>query len=402
MKHSSQFAGRTIIVGIAGGIAAYKAAALVSRLRQEEAQVQVIMTRAARRFVSPLTFAALSHRPVLSDLFRDEPLGHVNLAHRAELIVVAPATYDLIGKVAHGLADDYLTTTIAASRAPVLFLPAMESQMYENPILQANKRALEELGYRFLAPERGRLASGREGLGRFPERETILKAIAAILQESALLTGWQILVTAGPTRERLDPMRCLSNRSSGRMGYALARAAREWGAEILLISGPTTLQPPPGVSFIGVESAEEMKDAVLKNAPAQDAILMAAAVADWRPARREAKKISKSGQDKLVLTLERTPDILQALGENKHPGQLLIGFAAETDELAAKARAKLTAKHLDLIVANELTRGDAGPEAETNIATLIYPDGKEENLPLQSKLALSREILRRMLGLRSA
>ncbi len=399
-RQQGPFAGRTIVVGIGGGIAAYKAAAVVSQLRQEGAEVHVIMTRAARRFVTPLTLAALSHRLVLSDLFRDQPLAHVELAHRAELIVVLPATYDLIGKVAHGLADDYLTTTLAASRAPILFVPAMETDMYENPIFQTNKRALEALGYCFLEPEHGPLASGRWGIGRFPEQGKILKAMAEIVQQGRLLTGWKVLVTAGPTREPLDPMRCLTNRSSGRMGYALARAAREWGAEVCLVSGPTALEPPAGVELIRVESAEEMKRVVLKRASKQDAIIMAAAVADWRPVERHAHKMPKAGQDKLELVLERTPDILKSLGVQKRADQILVGFAAETEDLEAKARAKLTQKNLDLIVANEITCEGAGPEVETNIATLIDRNGQTEALPLMTKRELAREILRHLARLR--
>ncbi len=399
-QREGRFTSKTLIVGVSGGIAAYKAAAIVSQLRQEGAGVHVVMTRAARRFVSPLTFEALSHRPVLSDLFRDQPLAHVELAHRADLILVAPATYDLIGKIAHGIADDYLTTTIAASRAPILFVPAMESQMYENPILQANMRALEALGYRFLEPECGPLASGRCGIGRFPDQEMILKAIGSILQEGRLLAGWKVLVTAGPTRESLDPMRCLTNRSSGRMGYVLASAARDFGAQVSLISGPSWLEPPAGVEPVRIESAEEMKRAVLKVASKQDVIIMAAAVADWRPIERHTRKISKAGQKTFELALEQTPDILKALGQKKKLGQLLVGFAAETDDLEIKARAKMAEKNLDLIVANEITRAGAGPEVETNIATLLYRDGQREALPLMTKGDLAQEILRRLVRIR--
>ena len=396
--------GKTIVAGICGGIAAYKAASVVSRLHQAGADVRVIMTRAAREFVSPLTFQSLSHHPALTDLFRDEPLAHVELAHQADLVVVMPATYDVIGKVAHGIADDYLTTTIAATRTPVLFVPAMESQMYENPILQENKRKLEGLGYRFLKPEIGQLASGRSGVGRFPSDEAIIRAVERILMEGSLLGNWKVLVTAGPTRERIDPMRCITNRSSGKMGYALAKAACDLGAEhVCLISGPTQLPAPAGVELIRVESAEEMRDAVLKRAASYDALLMAAAVADWQPKHPTLQKESKQAQSEMTLALVKTPDILSELGaklKGKRKKPLLVGFAAETHDLMKKARAKLREKNLDLIVANDVSQEEIGPESETNIVTLVYKNGKSEKLPQASKCELAREIWKRILPLR--
>ena len=396
---SLSLSGRTIVAGICGGIAAYKAAGVVSQLVQRGARVRVVMTRAAPEFVAPLTFEALTHEPVLCDLFRDEPLAHVELAHEADLVVVMPATYDIVGKVASGIADDYLTTLIAATRAPVLFVPAMESQMYENPIFQRNKRSLEEQGYRFLEPERGRLASGREGVGRFPSEETILQTIERLLAERSLLQGLKVLVTAGPTRERIDPMRVITNRSSGKMGYALAEAARDMGAHVRLISGPTPLTPPAGVEVIRVESAEEMRRAVLEHAPDCDWVLMAAAVADWRPKRPLAHKESKLSAETLTLELVRTPDILKELGEalkgeRKRP--LLVGFAAETGDLVEKARQKLEQKGLDAIVANDLSQEGAGPEVDTNAVTVLFKDGRVEALPLMPKRELAREILKRL------
>lgn len=388
---------KCIVAGISGGIAAYKAAGVVSKLAQAGAEMRVIMTRAACEFVTPLTFEALSRRKVLTDLFRDDPSLHIELAYRAELFVLMPATYNLIGKLANGLADDFLTTTLAATRAPVLVVPSMESQMYTNPIFQQNKRKLEALGYRFLEPEVGHLASGRSGIGRFPAEEKILQAIETIFTERALLQGCRVLVTAGPTREMLDPMRCLTNKSSGKMGYALAEQARNCGAEVCLISGPTQLEPPTGVEFVRVESAEQMRDTVLKRAPKFDLIVMAAAVADWRPKKVLRQKLKKASTHELTLILERTPDILAELGRRKKKNQILIGFAAETEKLLEQARQKLKEKNLDLVVANDITAPGAGPESETNIATLLYRDGRSEALPCLPKRELAAEILRRVM-----
>jgi len=394
---ANAFKGKKIIAGITGGIAAYKAAGVVSKLTQAGAEVHVIMTRGACEFVSPLTFATLSRHKVLTDLFRDDPLLHVELAYKADLFVVMPATYNIIGKVASGIADDFLTTTIAATRAPVLFCPAMESQMYQNPIFRENKKKLEALGYRFLEPEKGHLASGREGIGRFPAEEQILKAIEGILTESSLLKGLKVLVTAGPTREMIDPMRYISNRSSGKQGYALAEQAVALGAErVCLISGPTLLEPPGGVEFRRVESAAQMHQAMLKHAKDCDVIVMAAAVADWRPQKTFQKKLAKANQSKLELTFEHTPDVLKELGQKKRDGQILIGFAAETQNLLKNARQKLIEKNLDLVVANDITQEGAGPEGDTNIVTLIYKNGKSEEFPKMSKRELAREIWKRV------
>lgn len=392
----STLAGKRIVAGICGGIAAYKAASVVSRLAQTGATVTVIMTRAACQFVTPLTFQSLSHNRVFTDLW-DEPLAHVELAYDADLFVLMPATYNIIGKLAHGIADDLLTTTLAATRAPVLVIPAMESQMYTNPVFQENKKKLAELGYRFLEPESGHLASGRQGIGRFPSEEKILNAIEEILAERALLRGHRVLVTAGPTREMLDPMRCITNRSSGKMGYALAEQARNFGADsVCLITGPTQLLPPAGVECIRVESAEEMRAAVLERSSQFDLVLMAAAVADWRPKKASAHKLKKSARRELTLVLEKTPDILSELGKRKRKDQILVGFAAETEQLLEHAREKLKEKNLDLVVANEITAPGAGPEVETNIVTMLYRDGRSETLPCLPKREVAREILRRL------
>lgn len=399
----SELKGKRIVAGITGGIAAYKAAGIVSKLCQEGAAVFCIMTKEATEFITPLTLQTLSKNKVLTDLFKNDPLLHVELAYKADLFVIMPATYNIIGKVASGIADDFLTTTIAATKAPVLFCPSMESNMYLNPIFQENKRKLEALGYRFLEPEIGRLASGREGIGRFPPEERVLEAIKEMLKERSLLAGRKILITAGPTREMIDPIRCITNKSSGKMGYALAEKAQTLGAsKVCLISGPTQIPAPAGVEFIRVESAEQMREAVLKRAKLYNVVIMAAAVADWRPKKAFINKLAKAEQDELNLVLERTPDILKELGEKKSKGQLLIGFAAETKDLIKNAKKKLTEKNLDLIVANDVTQEGAGPQVDTNIVTLLYRDGKIEELLKMSKSELALEILERAAKLSSS
>lgn len=390
--------GKTIIAGICGGIAAFKAAGIVSKLHQMGADVRVIMTEAATHFVGPLTFEALSQSDVLVNLFEDEPLAHVNLAHKADLIVVMPATYNMIGKVSQGIADDYLSTILSVAQAPVLFVPAMETQMYESQVFQENMhKRLLKLGHWVLEPESGHLASGRAGKGRFPSDEKVLEKIEEIFTLRDLFKGKKILITAGPTRESIDPMRVITNRSSGKMGYALADRARDFGAEVLLISGPTQLAPPHGVELIYTESAEEMRDAVLAQAADADVIIMSAAVADWRPAEVSEKKESKLSSEKMSIELERTPDILMELGDalkNASRKPVIIGFAAESDDLLEKAKGKLERKSLDMIVANDLSQEGAGAEVDTNIATLLYKDGSLEELPKMSKQELAKKILR--------
>ena len=388
---------KKIIAGITGGIAVYKAAGVVSKLRQAGADVHAMMTAAAKEFVTPLTFEALSHNKTLNDLFVDEPLAHVEYAHSADIIVVMPATYNTIGKVAQGIADDYLTTTISASLSPVLFVPAMEAQMYENPVFEENRQKLEALGYHFLEPESGNLASGRTGVGRFPSEEIILGKIEEILSESALYANKKVLITAGPTRERIDPMRVVTNRSSGKMGYAMAQVLREMGADVTLVSGPSQLKHPPGVEIVEAESAEDMKEAVLSRAADVDMIIMAAAVADWRPANISEKKESKLASETMTLELERTPDILLALGEyleTQSSKPMVVGFAAETGDLLEKAKGKLQRKNLDWIVANDLSQPGAGAEIDTNIASLIGKDGQVFEYPMLSKKELARKILK--------
>jgi phosphopantothenoylcysteine decarboxylase/phosphopantothenate--cysteine ligase len=394
---------KKIVAGICGGIAAYKAAGVVSKLVQEGAEVRVVMTHGAKQFVTPLTFEALTHTRVLTDVFHDDPLAHVELAHQTDLFIIMPATYHVVGKLACGLADDMLTTTLAATRAPVLVVPAMESQMYTHPIYQENQRKLEKLGYRFLEPESGPLASGRQGIGRFPAEEKILRAIERVFEDHTRLSGLTILITAGPTREMIDPMRCITNKSSGRMGFALAEAASVMGAEkVLLVSGPTELIPSLKANIIRVESAEEMQKTVLAHASDYRVVIMAAAVADWRPKQIAKNKIKKRTMNTLTIELEKTADILDELGRSKRSNQILVGFAAESDQLIENAKKKLKSKHLDLMVANSLLQRDAGPEAETNQVTLLYKDGRCEALPLLHKREVAREILTRVARLLEA
>ncbi len=391
---------KKIVLGVCGGIAAYKAAELVRLYVKAGAEVFVIMTEAARQFVTPLTFQTLSGNPVhgeLFDLVQEQEIGHISLADRADLIVVAPATANLVGKVASGIADDLLTTTLMASSAPVLFAPAMNSRMWENSIYQHNQRKLRRIGYHFLEPEVGLLACGWEGKGKLPDPEVILAETRRLLSPRDL-AGETLLVTAGPTREELDPVRFLSNYSSGKMGYAIARAAAERGARVLLVSGPTALAAPRGVEFHPVVSACQMQQSVMELAPSCSVVVMAAAVADYRPAARSARKIKKSAGDRLCLELERNPDILAGLGRLSGE-RLLVGFAAETEDLLSNARQKLTEKNLDLIVANDVTREGAGFDVDTNIVRLLYRDGMDEEFPQMSKDDVAGLLLDRIAGL---
>lgn len=394
--------GKTVVVGVTGGIAAYKAVEVVSRLRKLGAEVFVIMTKSATKLVAPITFRTLSNNPVVTDLF-EEPktwnVEHIALAERADLFLIVPATANVIGKVANGIADDFLTTTIMATVAPVLFAPAMNFHMYENPIFQRNKRTLEELGYHFLEPEYGRLASGAVGKGRLPEPEKIVAAALRLLvpEESRFWHGRRVLVTAGPTREYFDPVRFLSNPSTGKMGYALAAVARRRGAAVRLISGPTNLPAPPGVELFRVVTAQEMLELVMENLEWSEVVIKAAAVADYRPAQFSPEKIKKTG-GRLTVELERTPDILLEVGRQKG-NRLLVGFAAETGEPREKARLKLEQKNLDLIVANDVTKPGAGFGTATNQVTLLFRDGRVVELPLLSKEEVAERILDEVEGL---
>lgn len=381
--------GKRIIVGVGGGIAAFKAAHLVSQLRQEGAEVQVVLTNAGSKFVTPLTFEALSHKPVLQNLFEDEPLNHVHLAHNSDLFVIAPATYDLIGKLANGLADDYLTTTLSATQKPVLLCPAMEQQMYTHPIFQKNLKTLTQLNYETLEAEAGALASGRSGLGRLPEPEVILSKVQSMLTSGPLL-GKKVLVTAGPTRERIDPMRVITNRSSGKMGYAMAEAAKSMGAQVTLISGPTLLDEPAGMTVIQTESVDDMFEQTTSLAAESDLIIMAAAVADWQPKEVFEHKEGKAGKDSLTLELVPTKDILFHVGQHRHKNQIIVGFAAETQEFVEKAKTKLKKKNADFFVANDVSKA---AESDENAVVLIGKDGTEQAFGLMDKGELAHQIL---------
>ncbi len=388
-------AGRKILLGLTGGIAAYKGAELCRLLVRKEAQVKVVMTQNARAFITPLTLQTLSGFKVYTETFEADSyqVGHVSLARWAEALVVAPATANVIGKMANGIADDLLTTLfLARGQIPVLLAPAMNDEMYREEIVRDNLKALRLRGIRMVDPNSGQLACGTFGVGRMAEPGEILAALAALLKEGRDLAGLKVLVTAGPTREALDPVRYFSNRSSGKMGFALARAARDRGAEVCLVSGPTALEAPGGISFLGVETAAQMMEAVLREAPGMDIIIKAAAVADYRPLKPAEDKIKKDSSS-LTVTLARNPDILAALGRQKPAGQVLVGFAAETRDLLENAAKKLAAKNLDLIAANDVSRGDIGFDRDENALTLLYPGGEREEVPLLSKEAAAHRLL---------
>jgi phosphopantothenoylcysteine decarboxylase / phosphopantothenate---cysteine ligase len=390
-----------IVLGVTGGIACYKAVELVRLLVKADYRVQVIMTRGAVEFVTPLTFQTLSGNPVATETFnltQESEIGHINLADSADIFVVAPATANVIGKVANGIADDLLTTVLMATQAPVLIAPAMNIHMYENPILQENLRKLRRVGYHLMEPADGFLACGYEGKGRLPDPEKIVEAIESLLKKKDLI-GEKLLITAGPNREPLDPVRYLSNRSSGKMGYALARAAMRRGAEVTLVSGPTALEPPAGARVIAVTTAAEMRDAVLREFAHCTGIVMAAAVADYRPVTVAERKI-KRGKAPVELRLEPNPDILNELGRQKD-GKFLIGFAAETEELTINAEKKLREKNLDMIVANNVAEAGSGFDGDTNIATILDRTGAKRSLPLMSKDELADCIYDHFLALKS-
>jgi phosphopantothenoylcysteine decarboxylase/phosphopantothenate--cysteine ligase len=396
-------AGRELILAVTGSIAAYKAAYLLRELRRAEACVTVVMTAHAREFVAPLTFRTLSGRPVLTDLFDpQEPAAveHVALAERADLTIVAPATAHALARAALGLADDFLGTLLLAVRGPVLFAPAMDGGMWEHPAVQAHVATLRARGATVLEPGHGDLASGLHGQGRFPEIADLVEAVVRLLWPRRDLTDDHVLVTAGPTREPLDPVRYLTNRSSGRMGYAIAAQAARRGAAVTLVTGPTHLAPPPGVRVIPVESALEMRDAVLHAAETATIVIKAAAVADYQAARPADEKI-RGKQDGLMLDLAPTPDILRELSRRKG-ARFLVGFAAETQELHERARAKLVAKGVDLLVANDVSRADIGFDAANNEVVLFDRWGGVVAVPRQSKGEVADRILDRVQELRRA
>lgn len=392
---------QTVVLGVSGGIACYKAVELVRLMVKDGFAVRVIMTHGAREFVTPLTFQTLSGHPVATDTFdltQESEIGHIALADSADIFVIAPATANVIGKIAAGIADDLLTTVLMATKAPVLIAPAMNIHMYENPILQENIRKLRRVGYHFLEPAEGFLACGYEGKGRLPEPETILDEVRRVLGKKDLADE-RFLITAGPNREPIDPVRYLSNRSSGKMGYALARAGLRRGATVALVSGPTSLEPPAGARLISVTTAAEMRLAVLEEFPNCTAVIMAAAVSDYRPIEYSSTKM-KRGKIPLELRLEPNPDILKELGAKKD-GKLLIGFAAETDGLSANAKKKLREKNLDMIVANNVTQDGSGFDGDTNIATIVDRSGASRALPMMTKDELAEQILDHLLALKS-
>lgn len=387
--------GKKIVVGVTGGIAAYKSAELVRLLTKADALVQVAMTSNAARFVTPLTFEALTGSRVIYDMNQEGPdMEHITWGQEADLIIIAPATANFIAKMALGIGDDFLSTMLLAATARILLCPSMNTRMFLNPAVQNNIRLLKERGVAVMEPGEGELACRTTGPGRLPEPVEIVE-LAHNMLTAPDLSGLNILVTAGPTVEPIDPVRFISNRSSGKMGYAIARAAKRRGAVVTLVSGPTALRPPYGVTFHPVRTAEEMKQAVMDRFYGCDVIIMAAAVADYRPRKLAEQKIKK-GADTLSLDLVRNPDILAELGKLKKESPcILVGFAAETEDMLLNARKKLKAKNLDLIVANDVSRSDAGFETDTNIVKMIFPDGRIEESQLMSKDEVADLILER-------
>ncbi len=399
---SFSLAGKCVVLGVTGGIAAYKACELTSRLRKAGAQVYVIMTKNACQFVAPLTFETLSNHPVATDTFaRPETweVEHVALAKRADVFVIAPATANILAKMACGLADDMLSTTVLATRAPVLVAPAMNTGMWDNPATQENVERLQQRGVHFIGPEGGFLACGDTGAGRMSEPKDIFDAIEKLLAMQQDLAGLSVLVTAGPTQERLDPVRFITNRSSGKMGYAIAAAAAARGASVTLVTGPTSLPIPQGVNAVRILSTQELYDQMLALCPQMDVVIQAAAPADFTPETVADQKIKKQGNEPLVIRLTQTPDVAAAVGKVKKEGQTLVGFAAETNDVLQNAQKKLAKKNLDLIVANDVTEPGAGFDVDTNIVTFVTQDGLEK-LPKMKKAEVADALLDRILRAR--
>lgn len=383
-----------IILGVTGSIAAYKAAALASSLKKLNCQVQVIMTKNAQQFINPITFETLTGKKCLTDTFDRNfsfEVEHISVAKQADLAILAPASANLIGKLAHGIADDMLTTTLIACTCPKLISPAMNTAMYENPVLQDNLQILKKYGYQILEPASGRLACGDTGKGKMPEPEELLSFILKEIACKKDLSGKKILVTAGPTQEAIDPVRVITNHSTGRMGYALARAAMLRGAEVTLISGPVNLTPPPFVQTVPVRSAEDMFQAVTAVSEKQDIIIKAAAVADYTPVAVSEEKVKKKAGD-MSIPLKRTRDILKYLGEHRQKEQFLCGFSMETEHMIENSQKKLAQKNLDMIVANNLKVAGAGFGTDTNVVTLITRDTMQQ-LPIMSKDEVAHAIL---------
>ncbi|WP_405757595.1 bifunctional phosphopantothenoylcysteine decarboxylase/phosphopantothenate--cysteine ligase CoaBC [Anaerovibrio slackiae] len=415
--------GKKIVLGVTGGIAAYKCVDLASRLRKKGAEVHVILTRGAQNFVTETAMREISGNPVITSMWgeiHNYDVEHIALATLADVVLIAPATANVIAKAAAGIADDMLTTTVLATRAPIFFAPAMNSNMYENPVTQQNITTLQQRGWQLIPPASGHLACGTSGIGRMPEPAELVEVLENYFigeggsVESAdgntmdntmgnimgsTMQGLKLLVTAAGTREPIDPVRYIGNRSSGKMGYAIAEAAARLGAEVTLISGPSALQPPAGVEFFGVESAREMRQLVQERFPACDIVIKAAAVADYRVKNVSDQKIKKNDAE-LTLVLEKNPDIVKELGEMKPPHQTLVGFAAETQNLLQYAKGKLEKKNLDMIVANDVSKPQAGFNVDTNLIKLLKRDGSIEELPLMSKKELAYIILDRVMKLR--
>lgn len=394
---------KNIILGVTGGIAAYKSVEIASRLRKLEAKVHVIMTKGAQNFVTPLTFREITGLPVTTTMWGEithHNVEHISLANLADLVLIAPATANFIAKAAIGMADDMLTTTVLATKAPILFAPAMNSNMYENKVTQTNIHLLESAGWQLIPPASGHLACGISGIGRMPEPAELVEAVEKHFSDGLSMAGLRVLVTAAGTYEPIDPVRYIGNRSSGKMGYAIASAAKAMGAEVVLISGPSALQPPAGVDFIGIESARDMRQAVLERYNKADIVIKAAAVADYRVKNVSDHKIKKNDEE-LSLVLEKNPDILMELGQLKQKGQTLVGFAAETQNLLRYAQDKLERKNLDFIIANDVSRKDAGFNTDTNVIKVLSRDGSVEDVPIMSKQKLAYIILDRIMTYRA-
>jgi phosphopantothenoylcysteine decarboxylase/phosphopantothenate--cysteine ligase len=388
--------GKKILLAVTGGIAAYKSAELIRLFIKNDAQVKVLMTKNAQEFITPLTLQTLSSHPVYRETFsliKDFDIAHIALAQEADILVIAPATANIIGKIAAGLADDLLTTVVMATKAPVLICPSMNTNMYENVIVRENIQKLTSRGYHMMEADSGELACKSEGVGRLPELSDIVEEVKSILTEKDLV-GETVLVTAGPTREPLDPVRFITNYSSGKMGYALASRARRRGASVILISGPTVLSVPRGVTYVPVSTAVEMRHAVMKNLKQSTIVIKSAAVADYRPSVCADAKIKKK-DGPWTLYLERNPDIIAEIGKKKKE-RILIGFAMESEDLIKNAKAKMLAKNMDLIVANDVKQKDAGFQSDTNIVKILDRDGGIEELPVMDKMDVADRILDRV------
>lgn len=384
---------KNIVIGVTGGIAVYKSLDVISKLKKKDFQIKVIMTKAAAEFVTPLSFQTLSQNIVNIDMFCEPEawdIQHISLAKEADLMAIIPATANIIGKVSNGIADDLLTTTIMATKAPVVFAPAMNTNMYNNPIVQDNINRLRKLGYEFIEPSTGKLACGDVGTGKLENTDSIVQVIESMLYDIKDLKGKKVVVTAGPTREDLDPVRYITNKSSGKMGYAVAEEARDRGAEVTLISGPTNIKVPFGVNFIDVSTNEEMLNAVLKDFDKQDIIIKAAAVCDYKPKSYSDKKIKKN-ENEFLLPLIKDIDILKRLGQLKDK-QILVGFAAESNDLIENAEKKLKAKNLDYIVANDITGSDIGFSSDDNKVTILFNNGDKVSLDKMNKRQVARRI----------